>query len=124
MKLSDTLKQIILTTIALFFIVAGFGVFILKDIKSFLMGLLFGTIFSILKMLLLEKTLDKAMDMTEKKAISYTRIHYTLRYFLTFVVLLVAVYRGFNLYGVIIGIILTIPAVYIVNFKNKNNNNI
>ena len=64
------------------------------------------------------------MDMTSQKAINYTRIHYTLRYFLTFVVLLVAVYRGFNLYGVIIGVVLTIPAVYIVNFKNKNNTNI
>lgn len=124
MKLSDTLKQIILTTIALFFIVAGFGTFIAKDIKSFLIGLLFGTIFSILKVILLEKTLNKAMDMTSQKAINYTRIHYTLRYFLTFVVLLVAVYRGFNLYGVIIGVVLTIPAVYIVNFKNKNNTNI
>lgn len=124
MKLSDTLKQIILTTIALFFIVAGFGAFISKDIKSFLIGLLFGTIFSILKMILLEKTLNKAMDMTGQKAINYTRLHYTLRYFLTFVVLLVAVYRDFNLYGVVIGIILTIPSVYIVNFKNKNNDNI
>ena len=124
MNISNTAKQIIITTIALFFIVLGISTFIVDDIKNFLIGLIFGTIFSILKLILLEKTLNKAMDMSGAKAINYTRIHYTLRYFLTFIVLLIAIYRDFNLFGVIIGIVLTIPSVYIVNFKNKNNTNI
>ncbi len=119
MNLSNTLKQIIITTIALFFIITGISVFIVKDIKSFIIGLLFGTIFSILKLILLEKTLNKAMGMSSSKAINYTRIHYTLRFFLTFVVLFVGYLRGFDIIGVVIGILLTTPAVYIVNFKNK-----
>lgn len=121
MKISNTSKQIIITTVALFFIVTGVSIFIVKDIKGFLVGLIFGTIFSILKLILLEKTLDKALNMTGEKAINYTRIHYTLRYFLTFIVLLIAVYRGFNIIAVIIGVLLTIPAVYISNFKYKAN---
>lgn len=119
MKISDTSKQIIVTTIALFFIVFGIATFVVSNVKSFLIGLTFGTVFSILKLILLEKTLSKAMDMTGSKAINYTRIHYTLRYFLTFIVLLIAVFRDFHIIGVIIGVLLTIPAIYIVNFKNK-----
>ena len=119
MKISSTSKQIIITTIALFFIVTGISTFFVKDIKHFLIGLVFGTIFSILKLILLEKTLNKALDMSGQKAINYTRIHYTLRYFLTFIVLLSAVYKGFNIFGVIIGVVLTIPAIYIVNLKIK-----
>ena len=117
MKISDTSKQIIVTTIALFCIIFGIATFIVSDVKSFLIGLAF----SILKLILLEKTLNKAMDMTGAKAVNYTRIHYTLRYFLTFIVLLIAVFRDFNIIGVIIGILLTVPAIYIVNFKNKKN---
>ena len=119
MRVSDTLKQIIIITIALFFIVIGISIFIVKDIKAFLIGIVFGTIFSILKLILLEKTLDKALNMTGAKAVNYFRIHYTLRYFLTFIILLVAVYKHFNIFSVIIGILLNIPAIYIVNFINK-----
>lgn len=124
MNISNTAKQIIITTIALFFIVLGISTFIVDDIKNFLIGLLFGTIFAILKIILLEKTLNKAMSMSTSKAITYTRIHYTLRFFLTFVVLFIGYYRDFDIIGVVIGILLTNPAVYIVNFKNKNNINI
>ncbi|WP_317366916.1 ATP synthase subunit I [uncultured Tyzzerella sp.] len=120
MKISNTSKQIIITTIALFFIVLGISTFIVDDIKSFLIGISFGTIFSILKIILLEKTIEKAIDMTGQKAINYTRIHYTLRYFLTFVVLLIAAYKNFNIIGVVLGILLPVPSVYIVNLKNKS----
>lgn len=121
MNISHTSKQIIINTVALFFITLGISTFIVNDIKSFLIGITFGTIFSILRLILLEKTLNKAMDMTGQKAINYTRIHYTLRYFLTFAVLLIAAYRNFNILGVIIGIVLPVPSIYIVNFKNKSN---
>ncbi len=122
MKISSTSKQIIITTIALFFIVTGISIFFVKNTIPFIVGLIFGTIFSILKLILLEKTLNKALDMSGQKAINYTRIHYTLRYFLTFIVLLVAIYKGFNVFGVIIGVVLTIPSIYIVNFKLKKLN--
>nr|WP_317357445.1 ATP synthase subunit I [uncultured Tyzzerella sp.] len=122
MKISDTLKQIIITMIALALIVCGISVFFVNDIKSFLIGIAFGTVFSVLKLMLIEKTLSKAMDMSGQKAVNYTRVHYTLRYFLTFAVLLVAAYRDFNIIAVIIGILLPSPAVYIVKFKNKSNN--
>ena len=121
MKISNTSKQIIIMMIALFLIIFGVSVFFINDTKSFFIGLSFGTIFSILKLILIEKTLNKALDMTGKKAANYIRIHYTLRYFLTFAVLLIAVYKDFNIIGVIIGILLPLPAIYIAKFKNKSN---
>ncbi len=122
--MSSTLKQMIKTILALAFIVLGIGFFVSKDLKSFIIGLIFGTIFAILKLILTEKTLNKAMDMQASKATNYCRLHYTLRYFLTFAVLLVAVFRNFNIIAVIIGILLPVPAGYIINIKLKKENNI
>ncbi len=121
MKISNTSKQIIIMIIALFFIIFGISTFFIDNIKSFFIGFSFGTIFSILKLILIEKTLIKALDMPGKKASNYIRVHYTLRYFLTFAVLLIAVYKNFNIIGVILGILLLLPATYITKFKNKSN---
>lgn len=119
MKISTTSKQIIITMIALSFITLGISIFFVENIKSFIIGIVFGTMFSVLKLILIEKTLAKSLDMVGQKAVNYTRIHYTLRYFLTFAVLFVATYKGFNIVAVIIGLLLPLPAVYIVKFKNK-----
>lgn len=120
-KISKTTSQIIVMMIALSLLCLGISVFFVKDIIMFLIGLLFGSIFSILKIILLEKTLNKAIDMEKSKAINYTRFNYVLRYFLTFLVLIIAVYRRdiMDLFGVIIGLILTRPAIYFVNLINK-----
>ena len=87
MKISNTSKQIIIMIIALFFIIFGISTFFIDNIKSFFIGFSFGTIFSILKLILIEKTLIKALVMPGKMAPNYIRVHYTLRYFLTFAVL-------------------------------------
>ena len=120
-KISKTTSQIIVMMLALSLLCLGISVFFVKDIIMFLIGLLFGSIFSILKIILLEKTLNKAIDMEKSKAINYTRFNYVLRYFLTFLVLIIAVYRRdiMDLFGVIIGLILTRPAIYFVNLINK-----
>lgn len=119
-SITDTAKQIIMIMLALFLISAGVGTMFVSEPIAFMMGLLFGTVFSIIKMILLEKTLDKALEMSSEKAVNYTRIHYVLRYFLTFGVILVATTRNMDLVGVAIGILLSTPAVYIMQFKNRN----
>lgn len=118
-KLSDTSKQIILFMIAIALVFMGIGAFIISSGKvPYIKGLLFGTIFSILKLILLEKTLNKAMDMNIKNASNYTRLHYSLRYFLTGVVLVVAALdEGMNLIGTIIGLLTLRISVYLVNIK-------
>lgn len=122
-SISDTANQIILIILALFLIVTGVGTMLVQNQEAFIMGLVFGTIFSIIKMVLLEKTLEKAVEMSTEKAVNYTRIHYVLRYFLTFAVIFTATMRKMDLIGVAIGILLSTPAVYIMQFKNRNINN-
>lgn len=120
---SETTKQIILIMMALFIIALGVGILVSPSevIEHYAFALLFGTIFSILKLVLLEKTIERAVDMTGSKAVNYARLHYVLRFFLTFLVLFIANYRQMNIYGVVIGVLLSTPAVYIMHFKNRKN---
>ena len=124
-KISNTTKQIIFNMLALALIFLGIGYFFTENILAFFLGLLLGTGFSVLKLILIEKTISKAMEMPKEKAIGYTRLHYTLRYILTALVLLIAVFRKeqINLVSVIIGLIILRPAIYISTFKERKNSN-
>lgn len=125
-KISNTTKQIIFMMLALSLIFFGIGSLFTENILAFFLGFLLGTGFSILKLILLEKTIDKAMEMPQEKAVSYTRLHYTLRYILTGAVLLIASLReDISLIAVIIGLIILRPAIYLVALKEKRikNNN-
>lgn len=127
MKISSTTKQILIMMFALSLILFGIGSLFTENILSFFIGFLLGTGFSMLKLILLEKTISRAMEMPQEKAINYTRLHYTLRYILTGVVLLIAVFRKeqIDLIAVIIGLIILRPAIYLVALKEKRikNNN-
>lgn len=121
MKVLPITKQIIMMMVSLVLICLGVGIFLVDNKKTFIFGILYGAIFSALKVILLEKTLNKAVDMSAQKATNYIRIHYVLRYFLTFAILGIAVYRSdiMDIYGVIIGFLVLRPAIYLVNSKNN-----
>lgn len=120
-KLIDVTKKIILVMLSLNLIAIFISVFFGYDIQKFIMGILFGFIFSTLKLVLLEKTLNRAIDMKGQRAENHMRLHYIARYFLTFAILIIAALRQdiLNLYAVIISMLLLRPAVYIVNLKEK-----
>ena len=123
MKISNTCKQLIIIMISLSFICLGIGLFLTKNIKGLFLGYLLGTIFSVLKLILLEKTLERAVSMDRNKAIGYTRLHYCFRYFLTIIVIVVAgLSKGdISLVGVLVSLILLRPAIFIVRLKDKEN---
>lgn len=129
-NISDTGKSIIKIIAALALIALGVGVFVtqvwFKETTPFVYakGLLFGTIIAVMKLILLDRTLSKSVNMPPARAQNYVRLHYTLRYFLTAVVLVVAALNSsVNLVGVIIGLVLLRPAIYIVNMsQNKRDN--
>lgn len=82
------------------------GILIVSDKKAFTVGLLFGLIFSILKLILMQNTIKKAVLMPEGKAQRYANVQYMIRYVLTGVVLFVAaVEPTINLLGVLIGLL-------------------
>ncbi len=122
MDMSKTLKQIIITVAALGVIAFGIGIFFTENVLFWLIGIAFGTIISIIKVILLEKTLNKAVDMPPEDAKNYTRSRYTLRLVLSVVLIVAAVKIPYiNVIGVIVGLLLVQPAVYIVNFANRKN---
>ena len=126
----DTRKKLIKIMLAFSLISLGAGIIITQiwfptQTFKFVYGIFFGTIFSVLKLILLEKTLSKSVQFSQGKAQNYVRLHYTLRYFLTGVVLAVAALKGgiSAVIGVIVSLFSLRPAVYIVNRQYKKSEN-
>lgn len=120
-SISSVNKKIILTMISLSFISLGIGSFFVNNFYSYFLGLFAGTVFSILKLLLLEKTLQKSINMPPKKAVNYVNLHYSLRYFLTAIFLFICIKRqDISIIGSVIGLIIIRPAIYVVKFVFKN----
>lgn len=129
---SKTCKRLVLTDLALSLIACGafsillvlFKAFFQINIFNFIVGMFFGTAFTVLKILLLDRTLNKAVDMPEEKAVNYTRLHYTLRYFLTGVVIVVgALNPRVSLLGVVVAMVLLRPSAYLTSKQEKKENN-
>lgn len=121
-KISDTCKKILICIFAIGILAFLVGFNFVSNVFAYAQGLLFGTVFSMLKIMLLEKTLNKAVDMRPEDAQNFTRLHYTARFFLTLVVLAVgALVDNVSFLGVIIGLLTISPAVFIVNTIVKKN---
>lgn len=120
-KISNITKQIIYVNIALAFVIFGIGSLFVENILPLFLGLLLGTIFSVLKLILIEITIKKSLDMPQERAVSYARLHYTLRFMLSGAVLLVAALNQekISLIATIISLIILSPATHIVSLKEK-----
>lgn len=106
---------------AISLIALGIGSMFTHDLLGYSKGILFGTVFAILKVILLERTINKSVDMPIENAQNYTRLHYMLRYFLTGIVLTIsALEPSISFIGVIISLVTLRPAVYIVNTMYKD----
>lgn len=101
-------------------IVEIIGILLLESKLSFTMGLLFGLIFSILKLKLIQNTIEKSVQMPEGKAQKYTNAQYMLRYVLTGIVLVVAALEpSVDLLGVFFGLFSMKVGAYMQIFINK-----
>ena len=89
---------------------------------AFGVGLFLGCALSAGKVVLLEKTLSKAVDMESEKAKNYARAQMLLRYGLTILVVLGAVFfkEAIGLYGIIAGLLTLQLASYIAHFALRN----
>lgn len=117
-KISEISKKIMLIMTAICLTALGIGAMIIdmNNISHYIWGLLFGLVFSIFKLLLLEKTLNKSVDMTAGNAENYARLHYMMRYFLTGAVLVISALIDIHtMIGVIIAVFSLRPAIFIVN---------
>lgn len=122
MDSSKVLKQIIKTVIALGAIALGVGIFFVDNRLYWILGIVLGTAISVLKVAMLNKTLNRAVDMSPEDAKNYTRSRYTYRMVISILAVVLAIKLvWFNVVGVIVGLLLVQPAVYIVNFISRKN---
>ncbi|MGL4605990.1 MAG: ATP synthase subunit I [Eubacteriaceae bacterium] len=89
---------------------------------NFMLGVLFGGVFSILHFRLMQLTFQKAMAMPPAKAQKYVQTRYFLRFFITGVVIYIAIISPWlNIVGVILGLIAVKISLLINNFYSKKN---
>lgn len=123
MKLSDLAKRMILTISAIALIcILGSAIYYRSLVfLPFMFGVLLGSATSILKVFLLERAVDAALSMEEKRAGSYVSLQHILRLLLSGIVLFLgAVVPQISLWGTAAGILAFQLAVYNVKFTSKN----
>ncbi len=119
--IENTSKKVLPVITALAVVCLVIGLFVVSHRLAFVKGLAFGTIFSLLKWMLMERAIRKSMDLPPEKVVVYIQFRYLIRYMLTGVVLAVAAMQpSINLYATIIGILLPMPAVYIAKAIYKD----
>lgn len=91
------------------------GSFLVPNWISYGKGILFGTLFSILRLYTMEKSLIKALQKEPERAKSYFTTNYIIRYVLTGIVLLVgALEPSISFLGVCIGLLSMKGAAYLI----------
>lgn len=124
MKISQTAIKLVLSIFALSAFICGIGIVFFDNI-NFAGGVIFGAFFSAFKIIITEKSIEHAINLTDpKSAEAYTKGQYAFRYFITGAVLIsAALIEPINLYGAIIGVLLAQPAGYIVMFLEGRSGN-
>lgn len=111
-----TRNGLIITVAVMAVIIFIIGIFFTGNIITWLAGLGAGTLLAIGRVFFLAKSLDRSVDMDKETAAKTAQAHYTLRYVVTLVLAVAVILMGANPIGVIVGLVLVQPAVYIYNF--------
>ncbi len=129
MKFSETYKSVCLIQLGLCLAVFVIGALVIPfgrgfslapSLGSYASGIALGYIFSCIKLFMLEKTLEKSIEMDKDGASNYTRLMYMARYFITLVVSgAAAVIPQISLLGMFFGLVLLQPAALIAGRKEK-----
>ena len=118
----DTKNLMMIYMILFSLIMEIVGILVIDDKIGYTVGLLFGLIFSILKLMLMQNSIKKSLTMPEGKAQKYANVQYMIRYVLTGVVLVVAALEpSINLLGVFLGLLSMKVAAYMQLFVIKRN---
>lgn len=122
MKLSDLAKRMIITIliIVLACVLGSVLYYRSLDFLPFLFGAILGSLVSIVRVFLLERAVDKAVEMEKKQAGNYVTIQHLLRLLLSGLALVLgATVPQINLWGVVAGILAFQLALYNLKFTSK-----
>ena len=118
--MSDTTKNVIKVILVLELLAFGIGAFFTKNILYWALGIAVGTVISAARLILLERTLKKSLDMPPQNAQSYTQLHYSMRMIGIVAAAFIVVKVGFiDIVGFVIGLLPVQPAVYIQGLLSK-----
>lgn len=123
MKISKLAKKMVITIliIALACVVGSIIYYRSFGFMPFLLGIILGTAVSISKVFILERAVDNALEMEEKRAGNYVSIQHILRLLFSGVALLIgALVPQISLWGVAAGVLAFQLAVYNLKFISKN----
>lgn len=115
-----TRNGLILTTIVLGIVCIVVGLFFVNGMLPWILGIVIGVLMCIFRVFSMTRSIEKAVNMTPEDAKNFAQLQYVFRYVVTLAVAVVACYTGYaNVFGVIVGLLLLQPAVYIYNFIDK-----
>lgn len=122
MKLSDLARRMIFTILIIALVCIMLSAIYYRSLEflPFMIGVLLGSAVSIAKVILLERAVDRALEMEQKEAGNYVSLQHILRILLSGVVLFLgAVVPQISLWGVAAGIIAFQLAIYNVRFTSR-----
>ena len=124
MNLSDTSKRMVLVMSVLTAVIIGIGAVYYRSLSVFPFGIgvVLGAAVNSVKIIMLERAVQRVVIMDEKNAGNYMRNQYLIRFALTGLGLVLAVKAPFiNLWGMVAGILtMQIATLYIKSFIMKS----
>ena len=127
LNISDTAKKLILGTVCVAVALSIIGSFFVTAKLEFFFGAFTLIAVNVVKIVLMERAITRSADMDVKGATLYTRAQYTMRYFMTLIVMvLIATMSVSALYGAIVAMLGMPVASYAMRFimRKEIENNI
>lgn len=121
-KLSELAKQTIaaILVIAFTFLIGSLLYYRSLDFIPYMIGLVLGSVVSVVKVMLVERAVEKALRMDQQRVGGYVGGQYLLRMLLTAVVLIIgALVSWISLWGVAAGVIAFQLGIYLVQLRNR-----
>ena len=115
MSEQKSMVYLLIRNVAIILLVALLvGLFIADNKLAYLLGILMGGTITIVKVFMMQSSMEKAVLKQPHEATNYVRGQFMLRYLITFIVLFIGVYTSYiSFIGLIIGVFALKPAAYI-----------
>ena len=123
MRLSDLAKRMVFTVLPIALICVLVSAIYYRSLKflPFALGVLIGSAVSIAKVFLLERGIDKALTMDQKRAVSYLGLNHISRQLVTGAALFLgAVVPQISMWGVAAGVLAFQAATFNIKFTLKS----
>lgn len=118
---NDIIMRIYKRTLVASLFIIGFMFFLFTEPKPMVLGYIFGVIISMMGLKLIDITVNRAVKMNPERASGYTILHYSLRYFIYFIVLSIAAIADYlNFPATILGLLMVKFIIIISNIFDKD----